>query len=133
MDANPVGRLCTGVTIPDGAVVPGDEFGSLDALVSTDCVECDVDAERVSATFDADRDLATVAVVSVLATVLGRDPTELPPLHASVESTELEEIDAKSAHDRGARTVATFQYAGFDVTVTSDGTIEAVPTDSGGG
>lgn len=120
------------MTIPAGDVGPAGAFGSLDALVSTDCVVYDVEAESVSATFDVTRDLATVAVVSVLATVLGRDPTELPPLRASVESSTLEEIDASSAPDGGARTAATFQYVGFDVTVSSDGEIEATPTDHGG-
>lgn len=127
-----MGRLHTYVTIPDGEFVSAGEFGSLDALVSTDCVVYDADAESVSATFDETRDSAEVAVVSVLATVLGRDPVELPPLYSSVEPGALDGICTNSATDRGARTSTTVQYLGFDVTVTSDGTIEATPTDLGG-
>ena len=107
--------------------IPQDVSERPDALVSTDGVVYDVDAERVSTTFGNARDSATVAIVSMIATVLGKDPLELPPLYSSVDTTALEAIDADSSPDRGARTVATFQYLGFDVTVTSGGTIEAVP------
>lgn len=109
-----------------------EEFGSLDALASTDCVVYDVDAERVSASFDETRDSAAVAVVSVLATVLGRDPLELPPLYRALEPEALAGIATDSVTG-SARTVTTFQYLGFDVTVTSGGTIEAVPSDTGRG
>lgn len=132
MNTNPVGRFYTRVTRPDGEFVPDEESGSLDALGSTDCVVYDADAGSFGATFDETRDSATVAVVSVLATVLGRDPVELPPLYSSVESGALDGMCTNSASGRGKRTATTVQYLGFDVTVTSDGTIEAVPTDPGG-
>jgi hypothetical protein len=69
----------------------------------------------------------SVGLVRAVAAVDGRSPGELPALHESVDATSLEALlDDDSDTDAGVKTI-TFAYAGYDVTVRSDGhvTIQA--------
>lgn len=108
------------------------ESEHLDSLGSADCIVYDPAAESITVTFDETRDSATITVVSVVAAVLGKDPMELPPLYSVVGSNRVREIERKSTTDQDAPTSTSIEYLEFDVTVSSDGTIEAVPSEHGG-
>jgi hypothetical protein len=63
----------------------------------------------------------SIAVVEAVATATGRDPTALPPLHATVETDSLDTlVTGARASDETIR--LTFDYAGTTVVVdTGDG------------
>lgn len=85
--------------------------------------------DRFHATHErsSDRSLCG-AIVDAVAAVTGNSPTELPPLHDSVDTDALERLVYGSAADRdGDRETAgvtvTFQFGGTLVKVHDEGTI----------
>lgn len=109
-------------------MVPSTEtVGTLEIVDSMNCVEFDVDAGCFRAEYDSDRDSTSLAVVAVVGVADNRDPFELAPLHATVDTGALDDLFAASTDEtrRGGR--VSFAYEGFGVSVRSEGTIEASP------
>lgn len=69
-------------------------------------------------------DAAIVAIVETIGSAVGRPPTEITPLHASVDSGALGAL----ATSRGNASVS-FAHEGCHVTVASDGQVVVVPDD----
>lgn len=67
-------------------------------------------------------DAAIVAIVETIGSAVGRPPTEITPLHASVDSGALGAL----ATSRGNASVS-FAHEGCHVTVASDGQVVVVP------
>ncbi|RDI69618.1 HalOD1 output domain-containing protein [Halopelagius longus] len=71
-----------------------------------------------------DSELASTNVVLSIAALEGVGPMELPPLAETVDPDALDRVFAPSASVEGS---VSFEYAGYDVTVTSEGKLEIVP------
>lgn len=103
--------------------------GSTEFVESMVPVEFVIDRELFQASYDSTRDRTSLAVVSVVATALDRDPMDLPPLYSVIDPDALEELLSGSANGlRGCDSIS-FRYAGFEVTVFSEGIIEAEPVE----
>ena len=96
---------------------------------SLTAVEFDADRELFQAAYDSTRESASLAVVTVVATVLDRDPLDLPPLESAIETDALDRLVACSTGVQGCDSIS-FQYEGIEVTLTSGGRIEADPMDN---
>ena len=105
---------------------PSDGVGLVDSMAF---VEFDVDRARFRGSYDSDRDSTSLAVVTVIATALGRNPTDLPPLHSVVDTGALDALFSDSLDGARDRRRTSFSYVGFDVTVSGEGTVEAEPKD----
>lgn len=92
-------------------------------------VEFDVEKEIFRAEYDSDHDPTSLAVVAVIAAADDRDPVELTALHATINTGALDELFAASVDGARRSGRISFSYEGFDVTVFSEGTIEANPRD----
>lgn len=120
-------------------------------------VEFDVDEGLFRATFDGDRDPASLAVVALVAIAADTDPGALSPLHSAIDAGPLEELFPPPDDDRAelaswveseteieteaptvtdlepdpdeVRNRTSFQYEGFDVTVFGTGRLEVKPTE----
>jgi len=68
----------------------------------------------------ADETDPTIRLIATAAEVLDVDPVDCPPLYDVIEPTALNELFRNRPHANG---VISFEYAGFDVTVDSDGSI----------
>lgn len=95
---------------------------------SLSLIELDLESESFQARYDSARDSTSLAVVAVVATALGEDPRALPPLHTVVDTDALDELATESPTGHGACDRISFQYNGFEITVTRKGIIEATPT-----
>ena len=102
-----------------------ENVGTVEIVDSMDAVAFDSDANRFRATFDGDRDAASLAVVAVVAVATNSDPVDLTPLHDAVDSSALDALFSRPA--TGNRGSVTFPYEGFELTVCGEGTIEACP------
>lgn len=103
--------------------------GRSDLVASLTAVEFDTDRELFQATYDSTRESASLAVVAVVATVLGRNPVDLPPLHTAIDSEALDQLVVRSIGVHGCDCVS-FEYEGVAVTLTSEGQIEADPVEN---
>jgi hypothetical protein len=92
---------------------------------STSGVTFDADTGQFRATFDSDRDSTSLAVVDVVASINRTDPLELTPLQSVIETTALDELT--SGDLGGGFDSIRFRYENCQVTVRSDGVIEAIP------
>lgn len=90
-------------------------------------VDFDTESESFHATYDSARDSASLAVVVVVATALGREPQTLTPLQSIVDTDALDKLAAESSARSGNCASISFSYEGLAVTVTSEGVIEANP------
>ena len=66
-------------------------------------------------------------LVLAVADRTGNSIEELPVLHETIDP---EALDRLAADEEAASVEVRFEYAGFDVTVTGDGTIELIRADS---
>lgn len=102
-------------------------FGGADLVESMSDVEFDAEREVYRAGYDGRYDSASMAVVSIVSNALDRDPTDLPPIHSTVDTGSLDVIlSGTGTRPQGVGTVS-FQYEGFEVTVYSEGFVEADP------
>lgn len=110
---------------------PSQEMtGSVDLVDSLNIVTFDVGSERFQATYDSTRDSPSLAVVAVVATALGKDPLALTPLHSIIDTDAFDELATKSSNGRANRDRISFCYEGLEVTVSSEGVIEAAPIEN---
>lgn len=63
-------------------------------------------------------------VVSAVATAEGVDPCDLSPLYSAIDPDALERLLSTGDRAGGAALEVTFEYHGYDVTVTPDATVE---------
>jgi hypothetical protein len=70
-----------------------------------------------------------VAVVTAVAEVAGRDPLELPPLRNAINPDALN--DLMGAEDNRLTSVS-FEYFGYDISVTGDGDVRVASTSGDG-
>jgi len=68
----------------------------------------------------------SVAVVETLSDATGRDPTDLPPLHDTIDTDALDALCTDDERDTGAVTLS-FIYVDQEVTVLGDGTVIVEP------
>ncbi|TYT63821.1 HalOD1 output domain-containing protein [Natrialba swarupiae] len=82
------------------------------------------DANYVTTVDPADGERPSTAIVTAVASVLERDPLELPPLYETVDPDALDSL-LQHAHrtDDTATHEVWFSYEGVDVGVRSDGEI----------
>jgi hypothetical protein len=93
-------------------------------------VEFDADKEIFQATFDTKRDAPYLAALGVVATALNRDLLDLSPLYSSIETDRLEWRFLESPQEVQDCDSVTFCYEGFEVTVSSEGLVEADPMEN---
>ncbi|GAB7019647.1 HalOD1 output domain-containing protein [Halostagnicola bangensis] len=83
-------------------------------------------SETCRAQYDLDETSASMAVVAALSDVMDSDPTELEPLHASVDTGALDEFVSLQDAANGDISV-TFTVAEYEITVYSYGVIAIDP------
>lgn len=101
-----------------------------DVPESLSVVEFDVESESFRATYDRTRDSTSLAVVAMVATALGRDPLNLTPLHSVIDIDSFDELATESSTGHGNCDSISFCYEEFEITVSSDGSIEADLTEN---
>jgi len=92
-----------------------------------DELDYDPETDCYRTTFDADAISASAAVVAALSSICGSDPSNMDPLYESIDTDSLNAI-VESGSDSPVS--LSFEFDEFDVTVTSDGTIEITPPES---
>ncbi|AXG09646.1 HalOD1 output domain-containing protein [Haloplanus rubicundus] len=65
----------------------------------------------------------SVAIVEAIAKLEDVDPTSLPPIYESVDSTALDQLIGKDRAEAGSTLVVCFDYQGWNVFVRGDGSI----------
>lgn len=93
-------------------------------------VEYDLETQSFTATYDSTRDSTCLAVVAIVSTVLGREPRDLTPLHTVVETDALDELATPSSPGQRACDRISFQYEGFEITVTNEDVVGATPIEN---
>jgi len=91
-----------------------------------------VDYDEPSGTYRAQFDLHTrspsEAAVAAVATALGREPTEIPPLFSAVDGEALDALFRRGPDGvHGGNGTVVFEYADHRVTVHADGTVDVEP------
>lgn len=81
------------------------------------------DSETYRFEYDASSTPTCMAVVTALAKVSDRDPTELEPLQASIDADALDAL-VTGQDGTGNEVHVTLTHAGYSVTVHSDGVVE---------
>lgn len=92
----------------------------------SDAADADVDFSLVAA-YDTD-DRPSMAVVEAVADVTDTDAIDLPPLYEVVDPDAVDALFDHARRDGRLREQRlSFAYAGFDVTLSADGSIELSP------
>lgn len=107
-----------------------DIAGNVEFVESMSTVEYDADEEFFQVTYDSNQDSTSLAIVATVATALGRDPQDLTPLQSAVDTEALDKLTAESSTGLGQGDSISFCYEGFEVTVLSEGVIEANPREN---
>lgn len=103
---------------------------NLEIAESLSTIEFDLESESFRATYDSTCDSTCLAVVDMVATALGRGPQNLTPLQSAIDTDALDELTTESSTGHGACGSISFSYEEFEITVSSEGVIEADPTQS---
>ena len=101
--------------------------GTAEFVPSMESVEFVVDDGIYRAEYDSSRDQPSLAIVATIAAADQRDPNDLRPLHSAIDTDGLNELFAPAATDGQRNGRLSFLYEGFEVTVSSEGVIEATP------
>ncbi|MCU4740534.1 hypothetical protein OB955_08695 [Halobacteria archaeon AArc-m2/3/4] len=88
-------------------------------------VEYNLEKELFQASYDVNSDSTTLAVVAVIETATSKDSLELAPLHYTIDGDALDDLFTNSITGTEKRGSTSFEYEGFEVTVFSEGRIEA--------
>lgn len=86
-------------------------------------LEFDTESESFRATYDSGSDSTSLALIAVVATALDREPQNLTPLRSVIELEALDKLMGSTNCDR-----ISFEYHGFELTVTNEGVIKANPS-----
>lgn len=100
------------MTVDERTSDPSRGGGSVDEVVRLDWTEFDEPSS---------------GIVEAVARATGRRPTELPPLHATVETDALNVLLAMEGRDAGSPIRVTFEYAGRNLAVSADGDVVVRP------
>lgn len=73
--------------------------------------------------YDSVQATPSLAVITVVSNITGRDPSELDPLYESIDADAL---DALFTADMSSVSQLTFQYSGYEITVGTDDVVEVV-------
>ena len=112
-------------------MISDNETGrALGIVDSMNTVVFDVDEELFRATYNSARDPTSLAVVAVIAAATDRDACELPPLHYTIDAGALDSLFSATISGGQRSGCLSFSYDGFEVTVCSEGIIEAVPPEN---
>lgn len=84
------------------------------------------DSETYRFEYDQDKTPASMAVVTALSDVVDTDPTELDPLHDTVDTDALDAV-VGVRHPANGDVHVTFPFEGYAITVHSYGIVEVVP------
>ncbi|WP_407037414.1 HalOD1 output domain-containing protein [Halovalidus salilacus] len=101
-----------------------------DIAESLSPIEFDVESESFQATYDSTRDSTSLAVVAVVATARGEEPLALTPLQTVIDTEAFDKLATELATGIGNCDSISFRYDGFDITITSEGIIEAAPIEN---
>lgn len=104
------------------------DSGSAGIVDSMDGIQFDGDRGVFHATYDPDRDSATLAVVAVVSAAADSDPCDLSPLQYDIDTNAVEKLCSDSPNGLAGCDSLLFEYEGFEVTVHREGRIEADPT-----
>lgn len=72
----------------------------------------------------------TTSVIVSVAAVAGAEPTALPPLQRALDTDALEAV-VRSAHEADTELTVSFEYAGYHVSIATDGSIRISETAGG--
>lgn len=104
--------------------------GTVEIAPSMEFVEFVIDDGLYRAEYDSNRDQPSSAIVAAIAAADKRDPDELPSLHSAIDTDALNELFSTIANEGQRNGHLSFPYEGFEVTVFSEGVIEAKPTEN---
>lgn len=104
-----------------------DSSGSTAIGDGLDVVEFDADSELFQTRFDRTQRLASLAIVEMIAAIAGTSPLDLTPLSTTIDTDALDTLLSTSPTGERGRVSIAFHYEGFEVTVDSNGRIEADP------
>ena len=104
--------------------------GTVEIVPSMEAIEFDVDDGVYRAEYDSSCDQPSLAIVAAIAAADHRNPYELPPLHSAIDTDALDDLFSPTATDGQRNGRLSFPYEGFDVTVFSEGVIEAKPAEN---
>lgn len=104
--------------------------GNPEIAESLSILDFDAESESFRATYDSTRDSASLAVVDVVATACGRDPLNLTPLQSVIDTDSLDELATETSTGHGTGDSISFCYEEFEITVFSEGVIEADLTEN---
>lgn len=93
--------------------------GSLDLIRSADALTFDEADEVYQLTYDPSVDDSSLAVIETVANISKTDAGELKPLHSVIDTGALDGLASGTQNDCRIE----FQYAGFQITVESDGLV----------
>lgn len=103
---------------------------TVEIVPSMESVEFVVDDGVYRAEYDSSRDKLSIAVIAAIAAADQRDPHELTPLHYVIDTEALDKLFAPTVSEGQRNGSLSFSYEGFEVTVSSQGVIEAKPTEN---
>ncbi|GAB7018494.1 HalOD1 output domain-containing protein [Halostagnicola bangensis] len=104
--------------------------GTVEIVPSIEAIEFVVDDGVYRAEYDSSRNQPSLAIVAAIAAADQRDPHELTPLHSAIDTDALDELFSPTANEGQRNGYLSFPYEGFEVTVSSEGVIEAKPTEN---
>lgn len=103
---------------------------TVEIVPSMDAIEFAVDDGVYRAEYDSTHDQPSLAIVAAIAAADQRDPNALTPLHYAIDTDALNELFSTTATEGQRNCRLSFPYEGFDVTISSEGVIEAKPTEN---
>lgn len=103
---------------------------TVEIIPSMEAIEFVVDDGIYRAEYDSSRDQPSLAIVAAIAAAEQRDPSELTPLHYAIDTEALDGLFSSTATKGQRKGCLSFPYEGFEVTVSSEGVIEAKPTEN---
>jgi len=103
------------------------QFETVELVDSMHSIEFDADEGTYRAEYNTDRDQPSLAIVAMIAAVAGSDPTELPPLHSAIDTGALDSLFSATPAGGHRSGRLSFLYEGFEVSMSSEGTIVADP------
>jgi hypothetical protein len=116
---------------PQRAVVENGKYPDLDIepdlLESADEITY-CEGDRVyRLEYDRSVDTPTLAVVAAVAAITRTDPMDLDPLHSVIDASALDDLFAVSPTNHGRWGQVVFRFSGFEIMVSSHGTVEVNP------
>lgn len=85
--------------------------------------EFDAQEGRYRVAYDSVDATPSLAIITVVSTITGKDPVDLDPIHESIDPDAL---DALFTAEFSSVNRLTFQYCGYEITVGTDDVVEVV-------